>query len=238
MLAPQPGDNGVTQQDLEWARGAERGIFFALLLGSTLGWGLYALLTAKAFYPLLLIRALIVGCCLVVVSAFVLAIPAEGILYLASARYRLVRANGREPVKNDRTPIWKSLAAWFVMLLVSVANGAIRDFTYGRHVDELAAHQLSTVSGVLLLAIVIRGFTWLNPPVSARQAFSIGLLWMTLTIAFEFLFFHFAGGHSWQELLGNYNILNGRVWPVVLVWIAIAPYVFFRSDRATGGWNR
>ncbi|MBE0615446.1 MAG: hypothetical protein IH604_17395 [Burkholderiales bacterium] len=128
--------------------------------------------------------------------------------------------------------MWKVLAAWFAMLLVSVANGAIRDVWYGKYMDELAAHQLSTLSSVLLLAIVIRGFTWLFPPVSARQAFSIGLLWMSLTVAFEFLFFHFAGGHSWQALLGNYNVLQGRVWPVVLLWIAIAPYVFFRADRA------
>jgi hypothetical protein len=232
MQERQSADHSAARQDSEWARSVERGIFFALLLASALGWGLYALLTAKSFYPLLVIRALIVGSCLVVVTAFVLSIPAEGVLYIASARYRLVRGYGREPAKGERALIWKILAAWFAMLLVSVANGAIRDFTYGKHIDELAAHQLSTVSSVLLLAIVIRGFTWLYPPASARQAFSIGLLWMTLTIAFEFLFFHFAGDHSWAELLGNYNVSKGRVWPVVLVWIAIAPYVFFRADRA------
>jgi hypothetical protein len=232
MQMPQAVEPGNARQDIEWAKSAERGMFFALLLASALGWGLYALLTAKSFYPLLVIRALIVGSCLVVVTAFVVSILAEGILYLASARYRQVRGYRREPVKSARTAIWKALAAWLVMLLVSVANGAIRDFTYGKHINELAAHQLSTVGSVLLLAIVIRGYTWINPPVSARQAFSIGLLWMSLTIAFEFLFFHFAGGRSWPELLGNYNLLKGRVWPVVLVWIAIAPYVFFRADPA------
>ena len=124
--------------------------------------------------------------------------------------------------------MWKYLTAWFVMLLVSVANGAVRDFTYGRRVDELTAHQLSTATGVLLLGIVIRGFVRLYPPASGREAISIGLLWMALTVAFEFLFFHYVGGHSWSELLGNYNVLKGRVWVVVLAWIAIAPYVFFR----------
>ncbi len=127
--------------------------------------------------------------------------------------------------------MWKYLTAWFVMLLVAVANGAVRDFTYGRHMEELTAHQLSTATGVLLLGIVIRGFVRLYPPSSGREAISMGLLWMALTVAFEFLFFHYVGGHSWSELLGNYNVLKGRVWVVVLAWIAIAPYVFFRLDR-------
>jgi hypothetical protein len=127
--------------------------------------------------------------------------------------------------------MWKYLTAWFVMLLVSVANGAIRDFTYGNHMDELTAHQLSTVSSVLLLGFVIWRFVRLYPPSSGQEAISIGLLWVALTVAFEFLFFHYVGGHSWSELLANYNVLKGRVWVFVLAWVAIAPYVFFRLNR-------
>jgi hypothetical protein len=114
------------------------------------------------------------------------------------------------------------------MLLVSVANGTVRDFTYGRYLDELAAHQLSTLSSALLLGLVIRAFLRRRPPSSGRQALAIGLFWTALTVAFEFLFFHFVGGHSWAELLANYNVLAGRVWVFLLLWVAIAPYLFFR----------
>ena len=127
--------------------------------------------------------------------------------------------------------MWKYLTAWLVMLLVSIANGAVRDFTYGKHMDALTAHQLSTVSSVVLLGLVIWGFVQLYRPSSGQKAVLIGLLWMGLRVAFEFLFFHYAGGHSWSELLGNYNIFKGRVWVVVLAWVAIAPYVFFRLNR-------
>jgi len=127
--------------------------------------------------------------------------------------------------------MWKYLMGWILMLLVSIANGAVRDFTYGKHMDELTSHQLSTASGVLLLGIVIWGFFRRYPPSSNRQAVSIGLLWMTLTVAFEFLFFRYVGGHSWSELLANYNVLKGRVWVFVLVWVAVAPAVFFRLRR-------
>jgi hypothetical protein len=127
--------------------------------------------------------------------------------------------------------MWKYLTAWFVMLLVSIANGAVRDFTYGKHMDELTAHQISTVSSVLLLGVVIWRFVLIYPPSSSQVAILIGLLWMGLTVVFEFVFFHFVGGHSWSELFGNYNIFEGRVWVIVLAWVAMAPYVFFRLNR-------
>lgn len=47
-------------------------------------------------------------------------------------------------------------------------------------------------------------------------------------MAFEFLFFHYVGGHAWEELLANYNIARGRLWPVVLLWVAVAPWLFYR----------
>jgi hypothetical protein len=125
----------------------------------------------------------------------------------------------------------KYFITWLVMLLASIANGVVRDFTYGKHMSELSAHQLSTVISVLVLAIVIWFFVKKYPPASTQQAALTGILWMTLTIAFEFLFFHYVGGHSWSALLANYNVFNGRVWVALLIWVAIAPYIFFRINR-------
>jgi len=122
--------------------------------------------------------------------------------------------------------IWS--AAWIAMLLVAMTNGLVRDLTYGRQMDALLAHQLSTLSGCVLLGGVIRFFVRRWPPASSRQALAAGLGWMVTTIAFEFVFFHFVGGHSWAALLANYNLFAGRVWVLLLLWIAIAPAVFFR----------
>lgn len=126
------------------------------------------------------------------------------------------------------------ITAWFVLLMVAVINGGLRDLTYGKHIPALLANQLSCLSGIILLGVVMYLYVrrWL--PASAKQAWLIGLFWMALTLAFEFLFFHYVGGHSWEELLANYDIASGRLWPLVLVWVAVAPYIFFRllSKRA------
>ncbi len=127
--------------------------------------------------------------------------------------------------------IWRALAAWFVMLVVAVVNGAIRDFTYGTRMRELAAHQLSTLTGIVLLGVVMWFYVRLYPPATGGEAWGLGLLWTVLTVAFEFLFFHYAAGHPWAELRANYNVLAGKVWVFVLVWVAVAPYLFFAIQR-------
>ena len=87
------------------------------------------------------------------------------------------------------------------------------------------------MSGIILLGIVIYLYVRRWPPVSAREAWYIGLFWMALTVAFEFLFFHYVGGHSWEALLANYDMAKGRLWPLILVWVAIAPYLFLSTSQ-------
>ncbi|BCK87856.1 hypothetical protein MIZ01_1653 [Sideroxyarcus emersonii] len=120
------------------------------------------------------------------------------------------------------------LAAWFAMLAVATVNGALRDLTYGRRLPALLADQLSCLSGILLLGAVIYLYVRRWPFVSAKQAWLAGLFWMVLTAGFEFLFFHYAAGHPWPELLANYDVMSGRLWPSILLWVAVAPYVFYR----------
>lgn len=120
------------------------------------------------------------------------------------------------------------LGVWCLMLLASIGNGTLRDFTYGRRMSELAAHQLSTVFSVVLLGLIMGLALRRWPARSSTEAWRIGLFWMGLTVAFEFLFFHYLGGHSWAELLANYDVLGGRVWVLVLLWLVVAPVFLHR----------
>jgi len=125
----------------------------------------------------------------------------------------------------------KHLLIWLVMLLLMIANGAVRDLLYGRHMSELAAHQLSTASGIAMLGALMWGFLRRHPPASSHDALAIGVLWAGLTVAFEFLFFHFLLGHPWSALLSNYDLTAGRIWVLLLCWTVTAPWLFFRLFR-------
>jgi hypothetical protein len=127
--------------------------------------------------------------------------------------------------------MWKYILAWLPMLAIAIANGTLRQFVYAPYVSELHAHQISTATGIVLFGIYIWWFLRHWPPASARQAVAIGVIWLALTVAFEFLFMHYVAGHAWDVLLHNYNLRAGRVWPLVLVWIAIAPPLFYRLQK-------
>ena len=105
----------------------------------------------------------------------------------------------------------KYVIAWIPMVFIAILNGTLRQVWYGQHLSELRAHQVSTLTGILLFAIYIGLLTGIWMPASATQALTIGLIWLGLTVAFEFLFGHFIAGQAWERLLEDYNIFAGRV---------------------------
>jgi hypothetical protein len=127
--------------------------------------------------------------------------------------------------------MWKYVLVWVPMVAVAIANGVVREAWYGKHLSELAAHQVSTLTSVILFGVYIWFILRIWPPTSAAQAIAVGLLWLAMTIAFEFLFGNYVAGHSWERLLHDYNLLARRIWPLVLFWIAVAPYLFFRTRK-------
>jgi hypothetical protein len=121
--------------------------------------------------------------------------------------------------------------AWFLLLLGAVLNGAARDFLYKDAVGELRAHQLSTLTLIVLFGVIVWALSRIWKLESVSQAWTVGIIWLVITVAFEFLFFHYVGGKPWSELLQAYNIMAGRVWIFVLLWTAVAPVVFFTLGR-------
>ncbi len=120
------------------------------------------------------------------------------------------------------------LAYWLVLMVLAVGNGVLREGTYGRYISELRAHQVSTLTGAAVFGIAVWLFSkrWL--PESTEQAVYIGLTWLAMTLCFEFLFGHYVAGHSWSRLLQDYDLLSGRVWPLLLAWVTALPYIVYR----------
>lgn len=112
------------------------------------------------------------------------------------------------------------------MLLIAIANGAARDLGYKKFVSELTAHQISTVSGCSLFSIYIWAIVHVWRPSSGRMAMAIGFTWLVLTLLFEFGFGR-ARGVPWSVLLRDYNLAAGRLWPLILLVVTFAPFLFY-----------
>jgi len=129
---------------------------------------------------------------------------------------------------TDRSAVTRHLAAWLVLMLIAVANGLLREFSYGRQLPELAAHQLSTASGMLLTGLCAWLLARRWPLPDAAATWRVGATWLALTIGFEFGFGHFVAGHGWDRLWHDYDLSAGRLWLVFLAWVLVMPYIFHR----------
>jgi hypothetical protein len=126
--------------------------------------------------------------------------------------------------------MWKYLLAWFPMIIIAVINGAARDLWYKKYVGELRAHQISTFTLILLFGLYIYFIIAKFRPSSGKQALYIGLLWLTLTVIFEFGL-GLLRGSSWSTMLEDYNIFHERVWILILIWTVLAPYLIFKKTQ-------
>ena len=125
----------------------------------------------------------------------------------------------------------KYIWAWFPMIVIAIANGIFREKVLANHLNELRAHQVSTASMIVLFGMYVWVLFCIWLPTSANQAIGIGLIWLVLTVLFEFLFGHYIVGHSWEKLLADYNIFKGRVWVLVLIWISVAPLIIYQLRK-------
>jgi hypothetical protein len=124
---------------------------------------------------------------------------------------------------------------WFTILIVAIANGALREGLLKPRLGDAAAHVLSAVllsAAAFLVTRVTIG--WIGPA-GPRDRWSIGLFWLGLTVAFEFLAGHYLFGKEWSALLTDYQLHRGRIWILVLASVLLAPVV---TARGTGHASR
>lgn len=118
------------------------------------------------------------------------------------------------------------------MLVIAVANGALRQLTFAKVMSELRAHQLSTLIGSMFMGLFIWLIVSIWSPASGQQALLVGLIWLGLTVAFEFFMGLVLQHRPLAQVLDQYNLFAGRVWMLFLLWITLAPWLFFRLQNS------
>ena len=67
--------------------------------------------------------------------------------------------------------------------------------------------------------------------------FTILIIWVALTVAFEFLAGHYLFGTPWPVLLADYRLSEGRVWILVLASTLLAPVLTATRYRPRSAWS-
>ena len=120
----------------------------------------------------------------------------------------------------------KPFLFWLPMILIAFANATIREVLLIKHFSEIRAHQLSTITLIIFCSV----YTWYILPYldiqNSKKAFLIGLIWVVLTVAFEFTLGRLTN-KSWEHLFQDYNLFAGRIWLLFLFCLFILPYLVF-----------
>lgn len=123
--------------------------------------------------------------------------------------------------------LWaKSLVMWLALLVAMMANGFFRGLVLQPRLGEHVARQVASLLGVLIVLALTAPFVRrLGNPGSA-ELLGVGLLWLLLTVVFEFLLGRYVSGATWETQLADYNLLRGRLWPLVLLATFLAPWLW------------
>lgn len=120
----------------------------------------------------------------------------------------------------------KYILYWLPMILIAFANATLRELVIVRYFNEFLSGQLSTITLIVFCGIYI----WLILPylniLNSGEAFLIGIVWVVLTMAFEFTLGRLTN-KSWAELFREYNLFAGNLWSLFLLCLFILPYLFY-----------
>ena len=113
---------------------------------------------------------------------------------------------------------------WLGMTVFAIANGYIGETYVTPTLGNYGNHLYKTLSFIPVIflfswfyALQTKGETWLT------SALLVSCFWIGLTILFEFVFGHYVLGNSWEVLIADYQIWQGRLWLLILISEGIAP---------------
>ncbi len=124
-------------------------------------------------------------------------------------------------------PLRPALLAWLLILALAVANGALREAllipALGRFWGLVLSGGLLALFILLVARSLVRHLRGIGVVPGLRIGLRIGLLWLLLTLAFEFGFGRYVQHKPWPELLAAYTFEDGNLWPLLLLVTLLAP---------------
>lgn len=121
--------------------------------------------------------------------------------------------------------VTRSLAVWLVLIAAEIMHGVLRRLVLVPYVGEFRSNQIGVFTGsAIILVIASLTIRWIgaNRP---SELLTVGIVWLTLTVAFEILFGRFVMGLSWERIAADYNVSQGGLMPLGLLVLLFSPTI-------------
>lgn len=127
---------------------------------------------------------------------------------------------------------------WLVVMAVEFVHGTVRWIFLRPRVGNFRSSQIGVFTGSVLLLLIV----YVCEPWMALQGFAdclrVGLLWVVLTLAFEWNFGRYVLGRTWESIAAEYNLSHGGLMPVGLAIFAMKPWIAWRLRQASANHRR
>ena len=117
---------------------------------------------------------------------------------------------------------------WLMLLLAAILNAMVREQLFAAWFGQAVALPLSGITLSVLVFAIALVFVPRLGTLSAKLYLGIGLVWVVLTLAFEFLLGYFLLAQAWRETIQVLDITQGNLFALVLVVSLLSPWLAAR----------
>ena len=119
----------------------------------------------------------------------------------------------------------RALMAWLVLIVAESVHGSVRELWLKPYVGDLWARQIGVFTGMLIILGAAYGcIRWIRAE-TPRALWLVGLLWVALTLSFEFGLGLLVLGYSWERMLEDYDVTRGGLLALGMVVLLLSPLI-------------
>jgi hypothetical protein len=117
----------------------------------------------------------------------------------------------------------RSLLVWLLIIAAESVHGTLRTIFLEPSFGPVRARQIAFFSGTaIIFFITLACIRWIGVR-DRRRLLATGLLWVTLTAAFEATLGRLVMGLSWDRILADYDLSRGGLMAIGMVLLFLMP---------------
>jgi len=127
--------------------------------------------------------------------------------------------------------LYRVLAVWLIIIFAEMLHGILRGFFLVPVLGDFASRQIGVFTGsLIILAVVYMTIRWIGAK-EKKELLIAGIIWMVLTLAFEISFGRFVMKSGWDRIFSDFNILNGGLLPLGMIFLMLSPLIAAKMKR-------
>lgn len=129
--------------------------------------------------------------------------------------------------------ISRASLVWLLLMAAESVHGALRARFLLPLVGDFRSRQIGAIVGsAIILGLTYLCIQWIGAK-GTRVLLAVGLLWLALTLSFEFAMGRYVFSFTWQRILVDYNLSRGGLLSFGMAFLLVSPLLasFLRSQK-------